>query len=193
MIQERSVSELGIEMTLTINHFGHFYLTYGLFDLLKRSPAARILNMSSMNHRFGSQKMLDDLACEQNYDVWEQYRNSKLMNVMFAVGLHQLCIENKLSNIKSAAMNPGAVKTDFGADSGTIQCLRCILCCVYVEREQGAKSTLHLCRLPFEQIASGEYYDDDGKVKEMNPLGRDLDFVRRLWAASEKAYGIKFD
>ena len=42
-------------------------------------------------------------------------------------------------------------------------------------------------------MASGEYYDDDGKVKEMNPLGRDLDFVRRLWAASEKAYGIKFD
>jgi len=32
------VSELGVEMTYAINHFGPFYLTYLLFPLLKASP-----------------------------------------------------------------------------------------------------------------------------------------------------------
>lgn len=37
VLNERAISELGIEMTYTINHFGHFYLTYLLFDMIEKS------------------------------------------------------------------------------------------------------------------------------------------------------------
>ena len=44
-----------------------------------------------MNHRFGDDTLLDDLPCDHGYDSWKQYINSKLMNVLFTVGIKYLC------------------------------------------------------------------------------------------------------
>ncbi len=52
MLSEKEISELGIEMTMTINHFGTFYLTYLLFDLIKKSEEGRIINTSSIGHLY---------------------------------------------------------------------------------------------------------------------------------------------
>ena len=48
--EEKRVNEDGIELTLAINHFGHFYLTYLLWDRLSKSQEARIINVSSKIH-----------------------------------------------------------------------------------------------------------------------------------------------
>ena len=53
ILSEKAVSELGVEMTYTVNHFGPFYLTYSLFDLLKKSEEAKIINVSSAGHYNG--------------------------------------------------------------------------------------------------------------------------------------------
>ena len=90
MLNEKVISELGIEMTYTINHFGHFYLTYNLFDLLKKSDEARIINVSSLGHFSGEVESLDDLGCEKGYSSLQVYLNSKLFNVLFTMGLNNI-------------------------------------------------------------------------------------------------------
>lgn len=44
------VNEMGVEMTMAVNHFGHFYLTYLLFSCIKRSSEGRIIKLSSSAH-----------------------------------------------------------------------------------------------------------------------------------------------
>jgi NAD(P)-dependent dehydrogenase (short-subunit alcohol dehydrogenase family) len=44
------VNKDNIEMQMAVNHFGHFYLTYLLWDELKNSKDLRIINVSSRAH-----------------------------------------------------------------------------------------------------------------------------------------------
>jgi NAD(P)-dependent dehydrogenase (short-subunit alcohol dehydrogenase family) len=48
-------------MTLTINHFGPFYLTYLLWDSLVKAPEVRIINVSSRAHYGAPENYLEDL------------------------------------------------------------------------------------------------------------------------------------
>ena len=123
----------------------------------------------------------------------DAYSNSKLFNVLFSVGLDNLFKEKNIRNVKTASLHPGVVETNLASDSSWVHCMRCICCCMFVKREKGARTNLHLCRIPFEEIRSGEYYDSDTEHKEMNKKARDMSAVRKLWEISEKAYGIKFD
>jgi retinol dehydrogenase-12 len=49
-LPERQLSKEGYEMQMAVNHLGHFYLTYLLWDILKNSENLRIINVSSKSH-----------------------------------------------------------------------------------------------------------------------------------------------
>uniref|UniRef100_A0A4W5MTJ1 Retinol dehydrogenase 12, like n=1 Tax=Hucho hucho TaxID=62062 RepID=A0A4W5MTJ1_9TELE len=54
----------GFEMQIDVNHMGHFLLTHLLIDLIKRSTPARIINVSSLAHFWGTMN-LDDINSEK--------------------------------------------------------------------------------------------------------------------------------
>jgi retinol dehydrogenase-12 len=114
---ERELSADGYEMTLATNHLGPFLLTSLLFDLLQKSPAARIVNVASMAYRF-SKPTLDDIQSERNYSpIWE-YGNTKLWNIMFTQELANRLRTHGISNVTTNALHPGAVATGYGQQSG---------------------------------------------------------------------------
>lgn len=47
---ELTVNKQGLEIQMATNHFGHFYLTYMLWDILRKSENLRIVNVSSRAH-----------------------------------------------------------------------------------------------------------------------------------------------
>jgi retinol dehydrogenase-12 len=94
-------------MTMAVNHYGHFYLTYLIFPLLLNSASARIINVSSTVHFRYSDSPADDLDASQKWGSFSSYCKSKLANVIFTVGLAQKLVNNP--KIKTASLHPGLV------------------------------------------------------------------------------------
>jgi len=135
-------------MTYTVNHFGPFYLTFLLFPLLEKSTEARIINVSSTAHFQASSSLVDDPKCDESWGSMGSYYKSKLANVMFASALADRLKNHK--NIKAASLHPGFVDSEFGSGVGGISCLRIFCCCLYVNNEDGARTSLFLSRVKFE-------------------------------------------
>ncbi|MCA9659513.1 MAG: SDR family NAD(P)-dependent oxidoreductase, partial [Myxococcales bacterium] len=80
MLGRRAETEEGIEMTLGVNHFGHFALTLRLVDRLLAGGGARVINVSSDAHRLVRAFDFDDLESRRRYWSMKAYSQSKLAN-----------------------------------------------------------------------------------------------------------------
>ena len=79
----------GFESMFGVNHLGHFLLTNLLLERIKESPAARIVNVSSLGSLYGKMDLdkLNSPTLESKYDTRNRYNTSKLANVMFTKSL----------------------------------------------------------------------------------------------------------
>ena len=146
-------------MTMAVNHYGHFYLTYLLFDLVKKSKEARIINVASMLHKEtkkNSNVSSLEMPLQKDYDMMERYRMSKLANVMFTSALAKR-LSAKHLNIKTVSLCPGVVDSNFfNIDSCSAKFFRC-LCylCLFQTPEDGSRTTMYVSELPFNHLKSG--------------------------------------
>ncbi len=99
----------GWEWQLAVNHIGHFALTNELLPVLLRSPAPRIVNLTSGGHQLGAPDPVDPHFLTRPYDKWLAYGQSKTANIWHAVSLFERYGEQGLS---AFAVHPGAVGTD---------------------------------------------------------------------------------
>lgn len=77
----------GWESQFGICHMGHFAMTLGLMPLLKKTPAARTVALSSTAHKV-SDILWDDIHFEKTpYDKWQAYGQAKTANALFANAL----------------------------------------------------------------------------------------------------------
>lgn len=107
------------------NHLGHFYLTYCLWELVKKSDKPRIITVSSAGHAgmnllapVNLPLRFDDMNLHHNYDWKTAYCRSKVANILFA---RQLQLKMDEANIegRSVSVHPGAIMTDIARDLGT--------------------------------------------------------------------------
>lgn len=106
----RTETEDGFEQQLGVNHLGHFALTALLWPLLRKSPAARVVTVSSTVHKIGAMRF-DDLQSAQAYSAWGAYAQSKLANLLFSFELARR-IQGAALGQRSVACHPGYAATN---------------------------------------------------------------------------------
>jgi NAD(P)-dependent dehydrogenase (short-subunit alcohol dehydrogenase family) len=119
-----------LQETFATNLFGAVALTQALLPLLKKSPAARIVNVSSI---LGSNTLHSDPASPIYGSKAFAYDASKAALNSFTIHLAALL---KDTNIKVNSAHPGWVKTEMGGDIAPL------------EIAEGAKTEVDLATLP---------------------------------------------
>jgi len=181
----------GIELTFATNHLGHFLLTQLLFDLLKKSSDARIINVSSSAH-YGKQIDIDDLVSPKEYNRSLVYGRSKLANVLFT---YELARRNIFSNISINALDPGGVATNFARNEGFIRWLKHISYYI-VKRQlltpkQGAETVVYLASSDNVKGITGKFFFKKKEIKSTEE-SYDVNKANKLWELSEQLCGIKY-
>lgn len=109
MFAEREVTPDGLEKTFAVNHLAPFALTHLVLDLLRASPAGRILTASS---EFHSGKLnFSNLQGQQQYNWLGAYKRSKLCNILFT---YELARRLAGSTITANCFSPGPTLTRLG-------------------------------------------------------------------------------
>ena len=181
----------GIELTFATNHLGHFLLTQLLFELLKKSSDARIINVSSSAH-YGKQIDIDDLVSPKEYNRSLVYGRSKLANVLFT---YELARRNIFSNVSINAIDPGGVATNFARNEGFIRWLKHISYYI-VKRQlltpkQGAETVVYLASSDNVKGITGKFFFKKKEIKSTEE-SYDVNKANKLWELSEQLCGIKY-
>jgi len=190
----------GFELQFGTNHIGHFALTAQLLPLLRKSPAARVVTVSSIANREGIINF-DDLQSKSSYAPGKAYSQSKLANLMFALELQRQS-EMHGWGITSIASHPGVSRTNLlisGAGRWSLAGMtRTLLPFLFQPTAQGALPTLYAATSP--EAKGGLYY---GPKKMMETRGypaiakipaqaEDVNIAARLWEISQELAKVEF-
>ena len=198
MTPPRTTSD-GFELQLGTNHLGHFALTGHLLEALQRSNSARVVTLSSNEHK-GGKIDFGDLQRERNYNPRGAYQQSKLANAVFAIELDRR-LRAGGSSVKSTFAHPGYSATNLQSTGPTGAAKRVLALTNRVlaqPAERGALPTLYAATAP--GVEGGDYYGPDGfqefrgspkKVRAI-PEAYDAEIGERLWQVSEELTGVRF-
>lgn len=171
---ERVVTADGIEATLAVNFVGPFLLTELLMPRLLDSAtamASRVINVSSIAHTRGRMEM-GNLQLERDWTGYAAYAQSKLANVMHAIGI---AARQDPAKLVAYSLHPGVIATKllrlgFGpvrADSV----------------DAGARTSVMLASADSVDAPSGSYFSGAMPVAPA-PAANDAMMLNWLWNAA---------
>jgi NAD(P)-dependent dehydrogenase (short-subunit alcohol dehydrogenase family) len=188
MTSTRRVTRDGFEMQLFVNHLAYFVLTGMLLDALRKSAQGRIVSVSSTAHSRGLVDF-DDLQMEQHYRSYQQYANTKLMNIVFTYALARR-LEG--TPVTANCLHPGVIRT--GLMRGVSPVLHLLwqsLGKFFKQPAEGAETPVYLAMSDEVDQVSGKYF------RYCRPFGTsqssyDQGLQDRLWQESERLTGYRF-
>lgn len=173
----------GLEMTWALNHFGYFWLSLELGDLLKKSAPSRVINVSSAAHRRAYLPSLETIGKDKNQTGYPTYGNTKLANIWFTRELHKRIFA---SGVTVNSMHPGIVATNFASGNGLFGNLfRAAASLFWVPVEKGATTIVYLATSPSVVGVSGEYFEKE-RVAKPSKLALNDEMAEALWRKSEE-------
>lgn len=189
--QERTITADGVELTLAVNHLAPYLLTHELMDLLRGTPAARVVVTASGVHARGEIDF-DDLRLARGYGALDAYARSKLANVLFTFEL-----ADRLDGVVANCFHPGFVpSTELFRDAGLrVRLFARIAAAVPgfgTTPEAGADRLVELATAPEYGRRSGLYVGTNGP-EEPAPAATDPALRERLWRVSADLVGVEPD
>jgi NAD(P)-dependent dehydrogenase (short-subunit alcohol dehydrogenase family) len=195
--QRRTVD--GYELQLGTNHLGHFALTGLLLEALERSPAPRVVTVSSIEHK-GGHVHFDDLQLERGYAPRKAYQQSKMANAVFGIELDRRLRAAGFHTI-SVLAHPGYSATNLQSTGPTglaAFALRIGNAVIAQSPERGALPQLYAATAPAVQggqyFGPGGFQEMRGDPTEVQAVAEahDPEVARRLWEVSEELTGVRF-
>ena len=179
---KREVNSKGIEKTFAVNYLSHFYLTISLIDAIKKTKNSRLVNISSMVHKFAKLN-LNDMNFSKSYNGYVAYFNSKLMNLLFSYKINR--IYHNYTNCY--AIHPGWLNTNFGNNNQSS--IRFLL---DFARDKFAKKPNDVADEIYNICTTQEYLNYSGKYFVKNKIAKSSslsyreDLQDELWEKSLK-------
>jgi NAD(P)-dependent dehydrogenase (short-subunit alcohol dehydrogenase family) len=185
----------GYELQFGVNFLGHFALTGHLYPILKTTPGARIVTLSSLAYLRATIDF-DNLKLEKTYNDMREYDQSKLADLLFSVEL-QRRIDDRNDQVLSVATHPGATQTELARYmnkdefKAAVQRFGSL-----IDAAQGALSTLYAA--VSSEVIKGAFYtpDQDGGIRgfptkaSIAPNASDEIVAKKLWSLAEQVTGI---
>ncbi|HEY7041088.1 MAG TPA: SDR family oxidoreductase [Methylomirabilota bacterium] len=185
-LRDRLVTEDGFEHTFAVNHLAYFLLARLLQPTLLASAPARVINVSSEAHRWGSIRF-DDLMGEQGYDGWKAYAQSKLANVLFT---YELARRLHGTGVTANCLHPGLVGTAFASRGPTaIRILSRLARPFLRSPARGAATSVYLASAPEVATVTGQYFAGR-RARRSSRASYDRAVAARLWGVSERLVGL---
>jgi NAD(P)-dependent dehydrogenase (short-subunit alcohol dehydrogenase family) len=175
-VKERELTPDGFELSMGVNHFGHFTLTHALLPVLRQSTQGRIINLSSIAHSRGNLD-LSDLSFAKSFDAYQAYAASKLANILFTYALARRLNQ---TSITVNAVHPGVISTKlltqgFGINGGGLA--------------QGAATSVLLATDPALSKVTGKYFADRRESPSSQP-SHNQELQEKFYALSCQLTGV---
>ncbi|CAH8664014.1 unnamed protein product [Schistosoma guineensis] len=176
----------GFEITIGVNHFGHFLLTELLLPLLKRSIPSRIIILSSIAHYRGRLIKPDLQIQPKKYGEVKAYCLSKLANTMHAVELSERLHD---SGITVVSVHPGVVKTEILRDvkSFALKCFIAVNRPRVISPWKGVQTIMYT--VLSDNLISGGYYSNCS-LKEPSKIVKNKEEIIWLRNRTRELLGI---
>ncbi|XP_056586895.1 retinol dehydrogenase 12 [Triplophysa dalaica] len=168
----KGITADGLETTFATNHIGPFLLTSLLLDLLKKSAPARIVNVSSLNHRRGKVDFSHFKGENLTYVMDSVYNHTKLHNIIWT---NELARRLQGTGVTANSLHPGVVMTEVMRNYNFI--VRFLFNLVgfffFKSSKEGAVSTIYCAVSEETEGITGKYFDSDCSMVLPAPPARD--------------------
>lgn len=178
----------GFESQFQVCHLGHFLLTGLLIPILKASTPSRIVVLSSMAHKWGTNNVAQPYANANSYSKYTAYANAKLANLMFARTLSE---KLRGTGVICNAVHPGVIQTELTRSDNCAKFIFCIGRPLNKNIPQGAATTVFAATHPTVDGVQGAYFVDCNETWP-SKLARDDTLAQTLWDESERMTGIQY-
>lgn len=176
------------EYTIGLNHMGYFLNTHYLMDLVLVGEMKRVVNVSSLAHKFVAKIDWDNLEGEKTFGQFYQYGLSKLFNVYFTTELSK---RYESEGIITNCLHPGVVNTGFGGSgSGFFKRLVEMGRSFLTPANKGAETSVFLASAPEAASYKGQYFANK-KPAKLSKLAQNQEIAAKVWDKSLEWAGIE--